>query len=280
MSIRIISEGVYDTAHSIFEAHEIKKQRPDAVLLELPSSPFQKIFDEFNKGKMSSASLKKKLLAAIKVEKSDIQHDLLKQFLLGQVEEEELSAIETEGREIHVMQAAKNTGAELFAIDVPLDKLEKYLLGQFKKDHVERTRQIIETQQLPDILWKFSNILHYPFYILERIMRHNAIVTSNPYKHNVSECTVCRIGVLWDRTVHKLFLPMFMLMPLSRKLTNDMRLSFVIHKMDQYRERYMARRIAEEYQRLKKKLGREPRIIAIVHLWNANTIRKYLRGLK
>jgi hypothetical protein len=154
------------------------------------------------------------------------------------------------------------------------------MLKQFDKEHVVQTKAIIQTQQLPDILWKISNILHYPFYILERIMRHNALVTTNPYKNNVSDDKVAKLGVMWDRMMHKLILPMFFFLPISKGLRNDMKLSLVIHSMDRYRERYMARRISGEYRRLKKKLKREPRILAIVHLWNANTIRKYLRGLE
>jgi len=280
MSIRIIAEGVYDTAHAVYEAHEIKKTKPDAVFMELPYSPFQKIFDDYNSNKLSITQLKKHLLKAIKVEEKDVQHDLLKKFLLGQIEEEELEAIETEAREIHVMQQANESGAELHAMDVPLDDLEKYLVKLFQKEHVKSTREVLETQQLPDILWKLSEILHFPFYIIERLVRHPGLVTSNPYKHDHMNSSISRIGVLWDRMVHKLFLPMIFILPLSKGLKNDMRISFVIHKMDQYRERYMAAKIATEYRRLKKKLGREPRILAIVHLWNANTLKKYLRGLK
>jgi len=280
MSIRIIAEGMYDTAHAIFEAHEIKKVKPDAVFMELPYEPFQKVFDDFNSGKIGVLQLKKKLLTAIRAEEKDVDHDLLKKYLLGKIEHEELEAIETEGREIHVMQEAKNIGAELHAMDLPLDKLEAYLLEEFKEEHVKNSRIAIETQQLPDILWKLSEILHYPFYIVERILRHTALVTNNPYKHNVSTCSVCKLGVLWDRMVHKLFLPMILWLPMSSELKNDMRISFVIHEMDSHREKYMAQKIAQEYRRLKKKLGRAPRILAIVHLWNANVLRKYLRGLE
>ncbi|MFH1450504.1 MAG: hypothetical protein ABIF92_00805, partial [archaeon] len=279
-SIRIIAEGVYDTAHSIYESHEIKKTKPDAVFMELPYAPFQKIFDDYNNGKLSLNKLKQQLLSAINSEKKDVEHDLLKKFLLGQVEEEELAAIETEGREIHVMQEAKKIGAELHAMDVPLEELEKYLFTLFKEEHVQSTRQVLETQHLPDILWKLSEILHFPFYLVERVVRHPGLVTDNPYKHNHFENTISRLGVLWDRAVHKLFLPMIFLMPLSKQLKNDMRVAFVIHKMDQYRERYMAKKIAKEYRRLKKKLRREPKIIVIVHLWNAMTLERYLRGLE
>ena len=280
MTIRIIAEGVYDTAHSVFEAHEIKKEKPDAVFMELPFKPFQKIFDDFNANKINVKQLKKHLLKAIKVEERDVDHDLLKKFLLGQIEEEELEAIETEGREIHVMQAAKKAGAELHAMDVPLDALEKYLVNLFEIEHVKNMREVLETQQLPDVLWKLSEILHYPFYIVERIMRHTALFTSNPYKHDHSKCHICRMGVLWDRVVHKLFMPIIFLMPLSKQLKNDMKIAFIIHKMDHFREHFMAVKIATEYRRLKKKLGRAPRILAIVHLWNANTLKKYLRGLE
>ena len=147
MTIRIIAEGVYDTAHAVYEAHEIKKQKPDAVFMELPYTPFQKIFDDFNSGKIDVHKLKTHLLNAIKVEKKDVEHDLLKKFLLGQIEEEELEAIETEGREIHVMQEAKNAGAELHAMDVPLDVLEKYYEVRAEEVDEDEDKQEEETKE-------------------------------------------------------------------------------------------------------------------------------------
>lgn len=280
MSIRIIAEGAYDTAHSVFEAHEVKKTKPDAVFMELPYEPFQQIFDEYNKGKLSIPQLKKRLLKAINVEAKDVDHDLLKKFLLGQIEEEELEELETEGREIHVMQQAKKCGAELHAMDVPLKELEKYLSGLFIKERIKGVREVLETQKLPDILWKLSEILHFPFYLVERTVRHPGLVTSNPYKHNHFESTISRMGVVWDRAMHKAFMPVFTAMPISKGLKDDLKLSLVIHEMDQYREQYMAAKIAKEYRRLKTELKKEPKILVIVHLWNAGMLQKYLRELE
>jgi len=278
--IRIIAEGLYDTAHSVFEAHEIMKEKPDAVFLELPDKPFQQILDDYSNGKLNQEQLKKVLFAAIGAAEREVDHDLVTNFLEGEIEEEELEAIETEGREIHVMHAAKRVGARLYAMDMPLDEVEKIIFEEFAQEHIKNTREVINTQKLPDLLWELSDLFHYPFYILERIMRHPAILTTNPYKHDVSKCPVCRLGALWDRFIHKRILPIFDYMPLSCGLKKDMKIAYVIRDIDYHREMHMAAKIASVYRKLKAELGREPRLLAIVHLWNAVELERLLKGLE
>ena len=278
--IRIIAEGLYDTAHSVFEAHEIMKEKPDAVFLELPDKPFQAILDEYSSGKINQEQLKKKLFKAIGAEEREVDHDLVTNFLEGEIEEEELEVLETEGREIHVMHAAKKVGARLYAMDMPLEEVGPLIEKEFEEEHIENTKEVINTQNLPDILWELSNIFHYPYYILEKIMRHPAILTTNPYKHDVSRCSVCKLGAVWDRFIHKYILPIFDHMPLSDTLKTDMKIAYVIKSVDFHRERHMAAKIASVYRKLKRELMREPNLLIIVHLWNAVELERMLKGLE
>jgi hypothetical protein len=278
--IRIIAEGVYDTAHSVFEAHEIRKEHPDAVLMELPDYPFQGILDDYMKGKLNLSQLKKELGAAIELETLQVDHDLVNKFLEGEIEEEELEVIATEGREIHVMRAAKEVGAELHAMDMPIEEVEKLIEHEFEEEHIENTKQVIKTKNLPFLIWKISDFFHYPYYLLERIMHHHAIKTTNPFLHNVSECEVCRIGVHWDRIVNHVVIPIFNRMPLSKALKDQMKIAYIIRRIDFFREQHMANKISEVYNRLQKKLGREPRLVAIVHLWNAVELERLIRGIE
>ena len=74
----------------------------------------------------------------------------------------ELEVIETEGREVHVMQAGKRVGAKLYAMDMPLDKVDTLIEAQFHADHIKNYKQTIDTKQLPYVLWELNDIFHYP----------------------------------------------------------------------------------------------------------------------
>ncbi|MFH1424362.1 MAG: hypothetical protein ABIG20_01640 [archaeon] len=280
MSIRIIAEGVYDTAHAVFEAHQIRKEKPDAVFLELPDDLFQRILTDYSSGKIGIPDLKKRLFKAIQKEERRVDHNLVDKFLEGEIEHEELEVIETEGREIHVMKAAKDVGAELIAMDMPLEEVERYIEKEFRAEHINKTRHVIISKELPDILWKLSDIFHYPYYFIERIMHHHAIHTTNPYKHNVSTCRVCKMGTRWDRFVNRFMIPIFEKMPLSKGLKDELKIAYIIRRVDYYRERHMARKILQEYRKLTLKLGRTPKIIAIVHLWNAMELERLIQGVE
>jgi len=279
--IKIIAEGAFDTAHSIFEAKKIWEERPDAVFMEVPDEPFQKIFDDYSSGKLGMSQLKKKMLKAIKAEKKKVEHTLLQKFLEGEIEEEELEALETEGREIHVMQIAKKVGAKLYAMDLPLDEVENALSVEFKKEHIKNTRKLLEARQIPYILWELSDIFHYPFYLVERLMRHHAVHTSNPFKHDPSTCPVCSLGVHWDRFFSSVIIPLLeKILPLSSGMKQDLKVAYIIRKIDQHREYHMAETILKKYRELQKKLKREPNIVVIVHLWSAVELRRILKGLE
>lgn len=278
--IRIIAEGVHDTAHSIFEAREILNTRPDAVFFELPDVPFQRILNAYSAGKLTVKGLKKELFRAIRKEEKEVDHELLKKFLVGEIESEELEVIETEGREIHVMQAAKEVKAQMYAMDMPLEQVEKLLLRKFKQEHINNMKITLNMNTPPFLVWELSEIFHYPYYFIERIMHHHAIKTTNPFLHNVNACKVCKLGTKWDRLVNSIVIPIFNAMPLSKELKRDIKIAYVIRNMDFHREQYMARKIARVYTDLEKRLGREPKIIAIVHLWNAVELERLLRGLE
>ena len=278
--IRIIAEGAYDTAHAIYEAHEIRKWKPDAVFFELPITPFQKILDQYSSGKLNIRQLKKALFKALGIEEKEVDHTLLDRFLEGEIEAEMLEEIESEGREIHVIQSAKKVGAEMYAVDMPLDMIEREISGEFKIEHIKNARQIIETKRLPYIIWELNDIVHYPFYFMERIIQHHAIHTTNPYKHNVNTCPVCKMGADWDRFMGGLLLAFLSRMPLSKQLKTDIKAAYIIEKIDQIREEFMATKIISAYKKLKRKLGRQPKLLVIVHLWNAHRLEMMLKGIE
>lgn len=278
--IRIIAEGVYDTAHSIYEAHEILKEKPDAVFFELPDIPFQEIFDMYSQGKIDVKQLKKLLFMAIRKEEKEVDHELLNKFLVGEIEGEELEDIETEGREIHVMQVTKKVGAKMFAMDYSLGKIEALLSREVAEEHMQNVKEVIRSKKLPFIVWELFEIFHYPFYVVERILHHEALRTVNPFIHNVNHCKICKWGTKWDRWVNRLMIPIFDKMPLSKELKADIKIAYVMRKVDYLREEHMAKVIAEKYYELQKKLGREPKIVVIVHLWCAYELERILEGLE
>jgi len=281
MMIRIIAEGMYDTPHAVFEAHEIRKAKPDAVIMELPDDIFQPIFDKYNAGKLKChKQLKTMMLKAIKKEEKEVDHELAKRHLAGEIEHEELEAIETEGREIHVMTAAHEVGAELHAMDLPLKEAEKHIEKELEAEHINRGVKVANTKELPFIVWELMEVFHWPYYMLERILHHHGIKTVNPFLHNVNECAICRIGTVYDRIVNAGSLPILTHLPLSRELKNDLKVAYAIRRIDYYRELHMAGTISLVYKQLKEKLGREPKILVITHLWSAVVLERAIRGLE
>lgn len=280
MTIRIIAEGVYDTAHSVFEAHEILKEKPDAVFFELPDIPFQEILDAYSSNRIDLRLLKKWLFKAIQAEEKEVDHELVNKLIVGEIEEVELGEIESEGREVHVMQAARKVGAQMVAMDMPLEAIEKELSKDVEQAHIDNVKLILKNKQLPFVVWELFEIFHYPFYVFERLLHHHAIQTMNPYIHNVSKCRVCRLGTKWDRGINELMIPIFEKLPLSKEMKDDLKIAYVMRKVDAMREKYMASKIISAYKELQRKLKREPRILVIVHLWSAHELENILKDLE
>ena len=69
-------------------------------------------------------------------------------------------------------------------------------------------------------------------------------------------------------------------MPLSAEARLQIKIAHLLKRMDFLRERYMAAVVLEKYRELKKKLGREPNVLVIVHLWNAPRLKWMLRGIE
>jgi len=275
MVIRIIPEGMSDTAHAVFEAQEIRN-----VFLELPDKPFQAILDKYQTGKMSVEQMKSELFKAMGAEEREVDHELAKKHLAGEIAHEELEAIEIEAREIHVLEAAKEVGAKLVAMDLPLDELEQWTEKEIEKEHLDNVKAVFQAKTLPIFMWKISEILHFPMYMVERLMRHPSLVTTNPFKHNVKNCNVCKISTRWDRYTHHLVVPILNLMPLSKELKDQMKIAYLIQEADKHREKHMAMKITEVYKELKEKLGREPNVLVIVHLWNSFELERMIKGLE
>ncbi len=280
MAIRIIAEGAKDTAHAIYGAHEIRKTKPDAVFLELPVSPFQEIFNDYVSGKIGDNALKKRLFKAVGKAEKKVDHDLADKFIAGELEAEELEAIESEGRDVHVLKAAKKSRAKLFAIDMPLDEIEKELLEEAEREHITNTKEIFKTNKLPNLIWELNEIIHYPFYVFERLIRHHGIVTMNPYRHNVNDCQHCMSGALYDRALSNALYGILNILPLSGRTKNEIKVAYLLRKIDFIREKYMASVILEKYRELKQHLHREPKILVIVHLWNAASLKWILKDLE
>jgi hypothetical protein len=280
MMIRIIAEGMYDTPHAVFEAHEIRKEKPDAVIMELPDDVFQPIFDQYNAGKLNHKQLKTMMLKAVKKEEKEVDHELAKRHLAGELAHEELEAIEAEGREVHVMTAAHEVKAELHAMDLPLKEAERYIERELEIEHIKRGTKVMDTKDLPFIVWELSEKLHWPYYFLERILHHHAIKTVNPFLHNVNTCPICRIGTKYDRIVNAVIIPFFSHIPVSRGLKNDLKVAYVLRRIDYYRERHMAGTISLVYKQLQQRLSREPKILVIAHLWNAVELKRLIKGIE
>lgn len=278
--IRIIAEGMYDTSHAVFEAHEIRKETPDAVIMELPDDVFQPIFDKYNANKLTHTQLKSQMLKAIKKEEKAVDHELAKKHLAGQIEHEELDAIEAEGREIHVMTAAHEMGAELHAMDLPLKEAAKHIEKELEAEHIKRSVKVANTRELPFIVWELMEVFHWPYYMIERIIHHHGIKTVNPFLHNVNNCPICKMGTIYDRIVNALSLPLLVRLPLSKELKNDLKIAYAITRIDYYRELHMAGTISLVYGELKQKLGREPKILVITHLWSSLELERILKGLR
>ena len=280
MSIKLIAEGRYDTAHAVYVAHEISKSRLDAVFFELPEQPFQEILDEYSAGKFGEDALKRKLFATVKKSERRIDNELVKKFIKGDVEAEELETIGSSGREVHFLQAAKRAKAKMYAMDMPLEEIEGELVEEAGREHIKNAKAVLTWEkQLPNLVWELNEILHYPFYILERVLRHHAILTTNPYKHNVNYCRVCRLGAAYDRAVSTIAFGIFNFLPLSGETKADIKVASLLRKMDFAREKYMASVIVGRYKELKKELGREPKVLVIVHLWHAARLRFILKDL-
>lgn len=277
--LRIIAEGAHDTAHAVYVAEQIYKWKPDAVFLTLPTKPFQKILDEYNNGKLSLTDLKKKIFKEFEIEQKDVDHMLAKNFLEGQIEAEELDEIESEGREIHVMKAAKDVGANLYAMDMPLDKVEEEIEIEVEQQHIKATKEILYTKRLPYTVWQLNDVIHYPFYVIERALRHPAIETTNPYEYNVNQSKLCKLAVRWDRGIGNFMIKLLSGLPLSKQLKTDLRAAYLIGIIDNIKEEYMAATIIDKYRKLKKELGREPKALVAVHLWNAGRLQRMLEGL-
>jgi hypothetical protein len=279
--IRIIAEGMYDTPHAVFEAHEIRRDKPDVVMLELPDKDFQPIFDDYNTGKINVRQLKNRVFKAIEKEEREVDHELATKHLAGEIEHEELDVIEAEGREIHVMKAAKDIGAKLYAMDMPLNRAAKMIEAEIELEHLENAKSVIRTKELPFIVWELSDIFHWPVYVVERILHHPALKTTNPFVFNVNESWLSKIGVKWDRFANHMFIPFFANLPfLSKELRRDIKVAYAIRRMDYHREMYMAANIVRVYKRLRRELGREPRIVVIVHLWSAVELERLIQGLE
>jgi len=280
MAIRIIAEGMSDTAHAVFEAHQIRDEKPDAVFLELPDKPFQKILDKYQEGKINVNQMKSELFKLIEIEEKEVDHELAKKHLAGEIAHEDLDAIEVEGREIHVMEAAKEVGAKLIAMDLPIEEFEQWIEKDVAEEHMENVKAVFKAKTLPIFIWKISEILHFPIYVIERLMRHPSLFTANPFFHKGYDCNVCKISTKWDRWTHKLIIPILNLTPLSKEMKDQMKIAYIMEEVDKQREKHMAMKIVEYYRKLKKELGREPNVLVIVHLWNSIELEKMLKGLE
>lgn len=280
MAIKVISEGMRDTPHAIYEAQEIIKTRPDAVFVELPMSPFQGIFDAYNSGRIKEEELKSRMARALGKPGKKVDHTLASKFLAGQVSALQLEEISREGRNIHVAAAAKKAGAKIFAMDMPVDALEEELSEEAEAEHIKGVKAVLSTKKLPQLIWELNEIVHYPFYVIERLLRHHAIITTNPYVHNVNYCGFCYMGSAYDRAISSILFGILNFMPLSKGTKLQLRIAYLLRKVDYMREKYMAAVIAEKYKELKNKLGREPKVVAIMHLWSAPNVKWILRDLE
>ena len=271
---------MYDVAHAVYAAHEIRKMRPDAVFMELPVSPFQEILDDYMAGKFGEEGLKKRLFGAIKKAEKKVDHDLTEKFLAGQVEAWELDFIRKEGREVHVLKAAKKVKAKIFAMDMPLDELEKELIMEAEREHIQNAKAILATKKLPPLIWELNELIHYPFYIVERVIRHHAILTTNPYRHNVNVCALCRGGAAYDRAASSILFGILNYLPLSSETKSEIKVAYLLRKIDYIREKHMAAVVLEKYRELRRMLGRDPKVLVIVHLWSAPRLKWILKDLE
>ena len=77
-----------------------------------------------------------------------------------------------------------------------------------------------------------------------------------------------------------LLLNFLLLVPFSRGMKQALKVSYIVNRLDKYREEHMARVIAKTYKALGDHLMRTPNIIVIVHLWNAGRLKRMLQGLE
>ena len=275
MTVVVIGQRRYDTPHAIWTARYIMDKKPKAVALELPRDPFQEKLDKYKAGKLKDAKLKEFILDFVGKE-IDLDEKLVQKFLENEIDAEELEDFEPDGSFFYILKAAKEVGADILAIDVPLHEIEEEVaeeltaIEQDHKDHlINKGKDIMVTKKVPSHVMGFAELIHKPFHWFEIVIGHEP--ADNPF-HHPPHCRVCHWGVKYERFFHN-FYAWF-----SERFHNEheKRVFSVLHKFDKKREEKMAESIDKELTTLKKQ-DKEADMIVVMHLWHKDRVEGILR---
>lgn len=275
MTVVVIGQRRYDTPHAIWSAKYILEKKPSAVAIELPRDPFQRIFTEYQTGKIDDNELKRFITEFVGKE-LDLDEELLSRFIHNEIVAEELEDMEPEGSFFYILKAAKKINAEILAIDIKLKEIEEEVSKELRAVEeeyrdilVQKGKEIMTTKQVPSHIMGFAELVHRPFHWLEILIGHDP--ADNPFIHP-PHCRWCRLGVKYERFFHNLYAYWCERFHKS----HDKRVFAALHKFDLKREEKMAQAIENELKRLRKE-DKESNMVVILHLWHQANVEYLLQ---
>lgn len=264
----VLGQMRYDLPHAIFAAQKIRQMQPDVVFIEIPEKPFQAIIDKYLSGKINE----KKFIAAISREigkELNIDAKLIDKFESGKISAEELELIEPDASFVHLIIEAKKHKIKVYAVDVPLHEVEKEIIQIMQFDAeteakaIEDARKVIMgVEPIPFMRW-----VHEPFNVLEIIFGHHP--EKNPFERK-AEDKLAKMGVAWERFWHAVAAWVASVLPLNKRIV-------ALRHFDLIREKKISKKMYDIYEKMKKKLKREPHAFALVHVWHEAAVEGELK---
>lgn len=271
--IVVLGQNVSDVPHAMHAIDKISQMRPDTVLLEVPTQPFQPIFDRYWRGRLGDSKLVSEFSKIVKKE-LDIDKELIQKFREKEVGINELKELDPQGSLVYVVMQTKKSGIPIHAVDVPLDEVESEVKDVLKYEQSVHEAALgnaydIMSGKKPDVVMR---IAHVPFHAFELVIGHHP--ERNPMKHS-AECKICRLGVSWERLVHQTLSAIVNILPFDKTHA-------ILRHFDIIRERKIAENIERIHEAYKNKLGHDPHVLVIVHIWHEAAIEGLLlkKGLR
>lgn len=256
----VIGQPRYSTPDTMTIIHLLKKQKTDALLIDVIGPQFCRIINLYIKGKLS---LSKFIGKSSKLFGTDLSTGiaLLDDYEQGKVPLDRLKFVDSHASLVHLIIQAKKLGCQVYPIPhVHSRFIEKEARKRINNDALVRTvcSEIEGNEDVfMDVLMDWSD---KPVRLFEIVIGHNP--DQNPFCHK-TDCRVCRLRVWWARTV----LSWGYL--ISKFLPRSVRARFVFENIfDKVVEEESAQYVFDVYNNLKTGFGREPVMISVVHLWH------------
>ncbi|MFH0961900.1 MAG: hypothetical protein V1820_04415 [archaeon] len=264
--LKLVPLFAYDTPHCVSAARKIIEERPDVVTVEVPED-FQPVFDGFLAGRISEGRLIK-LLGGGKVDRKVLfgKRPLLLSYPKAAIE--------------YIAVAAKHVGARVVAVDIRFSSAREILAGSLihsKKGRLAALNRAERAIDTPDPgLTGFFEFIHAPFHFFELVVGH-APSRDRPGTHPAG-CRMCTAGVYWE----KFFYEIYALFTNLFNPVGEAKYVSALKYFETLRESKIARKIARTMFPLpdsRKRKKREPRVLAILHLWHSRPVFAKLRKL-